>query len=666
MRHHKLGMVRVAAVTFEVVIGNPTANREHMMALLQSTNFAQGADLIVFQEMCLTAYSCEDLFLDITLLQAARRALHDFLLGLHEAYVSPVQVLVVGLPLRVRDILFNVAVVCTTGGEILAVIPKSLLPNTSEFYEARQFSSGLQVPPDIKTVELCGQTVPFGTDILVDLPTNPPCRMGVEICEDLWGVINPSQFQALGGALIHVNPSASTRVIAKADYRLMLVQVQSGRCMSAYVYASCGAGESTKDVVWSGHLIIAERGSILEEKESPDHDAVIVQDVDTDTLRHERANSHAFRQQVAQYHPEFRVVTPRPRVPFSVVNDLASRVPRLLRRVDQLPFVPSDPATLDARAREISEMQRSGLRRRLLHVGKGKPMPIFEGISGGVDSTDALLTACLTYDDLGWDRKLIHGVTMPGPGTTSRTKGNSWALMEGLGITALEIPIEPIVTAKLRAVGHEPCWHCLQCENAQARERTDILMTLGFVLGTGDLIELILGWCTFNGDHMSMYNVNAGVPKTLMRFLIDFSSRQPMFKNVAGYLQDILATPVSPELIKPSGDVIEQKSEDILGPYELHEFFAWYMLRFGMPPEKIATLAAVAFEGKYTKEEILKHLKTLYRLFLNCSQYKRDTVPGGMKIGTVSVSPRGDLRIPTEVCGQEWSARCRMIEAFFA
>ncbi|HBK35171.1 hypothetical protein A2239_04085 [Candidatus Uhrbacteria bacterium RIFOXYA2_FULL_40_9] len=667
MRNSNLPFVRVASAVHEVAIANVPENVKRLLQLVDDTHQMNGADLIVFPELCLTGYSCGELFKQEILLSSALEGLDTFSNELRKRYLQNGlnQYVVVGLPLRVRNMLFNVAAVVHSSGKVMAFIPKTLLPNGQEFYEARWFASADQLPPDVKTVSFMSDEVPIGTDLLIETSGHKPFTFGVEICEDIWGVINPSQFQALGGATILVNTSASTRVVGKKQIRKQLVASQSGRCIASYVYASCGAGESTTDVVWSGHLLIAERGRILKQSVIPDEAGMIVQDVDVDALLHDRQDSYAFRQQVTKYHDVFRHIslTPPPVMTNSaqLASNFFEEISPLCRFIDPHPFVPSDPATCEELCEEIVGMQVSALKQRLKSVNGGRPISSVIGVSGGADSTLTLLIAVQTYDELGWDRSLIHAYTMPGPGTTSRTKGNAFELMEGLGVTVYEEPIEALAAEALRRTGHKPCWKCLKCENAQARARTMILMSTGyFVLGTGDLTEIALGWCTYNADHMSMYNVNASLPKTLVKHVIRYLASQEQFACVESCLRDVLLTPVSPELIKTDGEEIIQKSEDILGPYELHDFYLYWFVRFGKSPEVIAYLAMEAFAGNYHWNQILDTLLIFYKRFGRGSQFKRDCVPGGPKIGTVSLSPRGDWRMPSEA---DFSCWISMVES---
>ena len=665
MRNTTLPFVRVASVVHDVVICDCRENVDRMLALIDESDQVHCADLVVFPELCITGYTCGELFRQDYLQDEAIKALAQFAfeLELRTEENALNQVYVVGLPLRVRGMLFNVAAVVHSTGKILGFVPKSLLPGTDEFYEPRWFASADDLPDDIKTVTFRGQEIPIGTDILFDFVSHVEkvtFRFGIEICEDVWGVISPSQFQALGGATVLVNTSASTRVLGKKRYREDLIKIHSGRCIASYVYASCGPGESTTDVVWSGHLLIAERGRILKQKITPDEPGMIVRDIDIASLLHDRQNNGAFRQQVKKHAPAFRIIRTAPmgnRFEGSdeKVDELNARNSGLLRYIDPHPFVPSDPAMRDEHCQEVVGMQVSALKRRLKSVYRGKPLDVAIGVSGGSDSTLALLITVCAFDELGWDRKLIHAYTMPGPGTTSRTKGNAYGLMEGLGVSIHEEPIEALAAEALRRAGHEPCWKCVQCENGQARARTMILMTTGyFVIGTGDLTEIALGWCTYNADHMSMYNPNASVPKTLVKHQLAWLAKQEKFASAKKYIEDVVITPVSPELIKPDKDEIQQKSEDILGPYELHDFSLYWFIRFGKSPDVIARLAMEAFAGDYHWNKIVDTLKIFYRRFGNGSQFKRDCVPGGPKIGTVSLSPRGDWRMPSEATLDSW------------
>jgi NAD+ synthase (glutamine-hydrolysing) len=660
------GFVRVAACVPRVHVADPSRNVDELLSF--SSKLDHGAvQLAVFPELSLTGYTCGDLFHQRWLQEDALAALNQFLHG-NMAYGVAY---VIGMPLRVDDQLFNCAVVCE-GGRVLAVIPKSYLPNYKEFYEARWFAPADRLRS--REIKLYGSVVPIGTDVLVELvhrgselvhqwpeertPRQSFCRVGIEICEDLWMPIPPTSSHALAGATILVNPSASPIAVAKADYRRQLISQQSARCIAGYVYAGAGPNESSSDVVFDGHAVIAENGTMLRESERFSFDPqCIIADVDVERLQRERAMTGSFGQGVAADRHEYRVVR-------AGVTGIRVEV-ALERTVDPHPFVPSDPATRDERCEEVFAIQTAGLRRRLEHLdaATGK-REVAIGISGGLDSTLALLVAARTFDALGWPRSGIHAYTMPGFGTTERTRGNAHKLCEALGVPLREASIVEIASSMLRAEGHEPCRRCLKCENAQARARTAVLMTHGFIIGTGDLSEIALGWCTYGGDHLAMYAVNAGVPKTLVRHVVGWvADRGSLGEAATAVLRDILATPISPELLPPDAKgEITQKTEDLVGPYELHDFFLFHLLRNGFAPSKIAFLAERAFKGAYDRATILKWLAEFGRRFFG-AQFKRNASPDGPKVGSVALSQRGDWRMPSDINGRAWCAEvARLIQ----
>lgn len=645
------GFVRVAAIVPRVHVADPMRNADELLTFSGKLDYG-AVQLAVFPELCLTGYTCGDLFHQRWLQEQALEALDRFLHGGMAYGVA----YVVGMPLRVDDQLFNCAVVCANG-QVLAVIPKTYLPNYKEFYEARWFAPADRLRS--REIELCGMRVPIGTDVLIALiprpgagdPRRPFCRVGVEICEDLWMPIPPTSSHALAGATILVNPSASPIAVAKADYRRQLIAQQSARCIAAYVYAGSGPHESSADVVFDGHAAVAENGTMLRESERFSFDPqLVVADVDIERLERERAMTGSFGQGVAANRTAYRTVR-------AEVTGIRAEV-ALERTVDPHPFVPSDPTTRDERCEEVFAIQTAGLRRRLSHLAEqtGK-REIAIGISGGLDSTLALLVTVRTFDALRWNRNSIHAYTMPGFGTTERTRGNAHTLCEALGVPLREASIVEVAEAMLRAEGHEPCRRCLKCENAQARARTAILMTHGFIVGTGDLSEIALGWSTYGGDHLSMYGVNAGVPKTLVRHVVGWVAERGTLGEAANaVLCDILATPISPELLPPdaSGEV-SQKTEELVGPYELHDFFLFHLLRNGFAPRKIAFLAERAFSGTYDRAAILKWLAEFGRRFF-AAQFKRNAAPDGPKVGSVALSQRGDWRMPSDIDGHVWCA----------
>ena len=626
------GFARVVAVSPELVLGDVAANlailKREMASLAD-----QGARLIVFPELCLTGYSCADLFHHSALLKRARHALTE----LAESSVGLGCVAVVGLPLAVESRLYNVAAIIAEG-RVLGYVPKCFLPNSGEFYERRWFSPAAT----LAVTEVDG--IPIGTDLLFAASDLPDFVLGIEICEDLWTVIPPSSHAALAGATVLANPSASDEVLGKAPYRRGLVNQQSARCLAAYVYAGAGAGESSTDVVYSGHGMISENGVLLAETQRFSFQTqTAVADVDFQRIQHERFKSAAFRDDEAR--PAFR------RIGFTFGK--AASGEKLLRPLSPHPFVP--PAGSDRRAvcEEIFAIQATGLARRLRQT-RSKTVDL--GLSGGLDSTLALLVLIEALKRADLPRSAALTVTMPGFGTTERTKGNAEKLAEALGIPLRTISIKAAVEQHFSDIGHPAGLHDITYENAQARERTQILMdvanqTGGLVLGTGDLSEAALGWCTFNGDHMSMYHVNAGVPKTLVKYLIDWAATELYAAEAGHILHDVIATPISPELLPIGADgQIEQKTEDSVGPYELHDFFLFHFVRHGCPAEKIRYLASLAFTGRHEPAVIEKWLAVFLRRFAQ-NQFKRSSMPDGPKVGSVALSPRGDWRMPSDWAG---------------
>ena len=628
------GFVRVAALTPVVHLADTRKNADEIIRMA-SEAAAAGVSVAVFPELCTTGYTCADLFGQKTLLDGAEKAVEE----IAAAAVHPGMLIAVGAPVRCAGRLYNCAVLIK-GGRILGIVPKTYLPNAAEFYEARWFASGDGVSRELV---FAGQRTVLSTKQLFKVGKTV---VGVEICQDLWVPVPPCTRAALEGANVIINLSASNEALLKNDYRKMLVSSTSARINAAYVYCSCGYGESTSDLVWGGSSLIYENGALLAENERFRREAgAIYADIDVERLDTVRAKNPNFRDVAASE-------------PFALVDggeafatDFAAS---LLRPVDPAPFVPSGPE-LDSRCREILSIQALGLCTRLEHIGCRKAVV---GISGGLDSTLALLVTVLAFDKLGLDRKGILGVTMPGFGTTSRTKGNAWQLMEELGVSAREVSIVPSVTQHLADISHSLENHDVTYENAQARERTQILMDIagqegGIVVGTGDLSELALGWCTYNGDHMSMYGVNASVPKTLVRALVAFAAREH-FASAAPVLEDILATPISPELLPAAADgSIAQITEDLVGPYELHDFFLYNIMRWGFTPAKVRFLAGKAFAGEYAPEVIDKWQRVFCKRFFS-QQFKRNCMPDGPKVGSVSLSPRGDWRMPSDASSASW------------
>ncbi|MEY4776180.1 MAG: hypothetical protein RL759_693 [Verrucomicrobiota bacterium] len=639
---HQFGFVTVAAASPSLRLGDPAANALLVIQALEKAA-AEGAEIVVLPELCLTGYSCGDLFGQRTLLQGALKGL-----GLvAEATARLGLTALVGLPLEVSGRLFNAAAFISRG-KILGVVPKTHLPNSGEFYEQRWFASARVAP--VKEIDLLGQTVPFGTDLLFQASDLPDCVVGIELCEDLWAVEPPSGAQALAGATLLCNLSASDELLTKAAYRRDLVRAQSARCLAAYVYASAGAGESSTDIVYSGHGLIAENGIVLGESERFRFElSLLVSQIDVDKLQAERRRNSTFFGAPS---------TLQPRVRTFELGHPASTTPKLRRRFSQHPFVPADAHRRDEYSQEIFAIQSTGLARRLRHTGARH---VVIGVSGGLDSTLALLVLLEAFGRLGLDRKGIIGITMPGPGTTVRTRMNALKLMEVLGVTAREIPIDAAVEQHLADIQHPPGKHDVTFENAQARERTQVLMDVanqvgGFVVGTGDLSEAALGWCTFNADHISMYHVNIGVPKTLVRHLVSWAAHARHVGPERALLEDIVATPVSPELLPPGADgESSQQTEAIVGPYELHDFFLYHVIRNGFRPAKVLWLAEHAFTGKYDQTEIRHWLRTFLTRFFS-QQYKRSVMPDGPKVGSVALSPRGDWRMPSDAEATAWLA----------
>lgn len=636
------GFLKVAAAIPHVHVADCAYNAERIIALAEQAA-KRGVEVIAFPELAVTAYTCGDLLLQSTLLDAADEALEAILRATRKLPL----VLIVGAPLRHASTLYNCAVVLTQG-RVLGVVPKSYIPDYSEFYENRWFASGAGIAEE--TISVAGQAADFGANLTFDING---AELGVEICEDLWVAVPPSSHLALGGAKVIFNLSASPEGVGKHAYLRGLIAQQSARTISAYVYCSAGFGESSTDLVFAGNGIVAENGEILREAERFSMDEqLIVADVDIERLEFERRRNTSFR--INEAEGENTVIEME--VPESL------RAAALDRNIDPMPFVPSDEAVRCERCEEIFHIQSHGLARRLAHTG-GKCAVI--GISGGLDSTLALLVTARTFDKLGLDRKGILGVTMPGFGTTDRTYNNALTLMRGLGITLREIPIREACTQHFKDIGLDPADRSAAYENAQARERTQILMDLanmecGIVVGTGDLSELALGWATYNGDQMSMYGVNASVPKTLVRHLVKWAADTEQDEATRTALLDIIDTPVSPELLPADTDgKIAQKTEDLVGPYELHDFFLYNFLRAGYSPSKILFLAEQAFDGSYDAETIRKWLCVFVRRFFS-QQFKRSAMPDGAKVGSVSLSPRGDWRMPSDASAAVW---LREIEA---
>ena len=628
------GFIKVGAATPKVRVADPAYNREQLVKAAGEAA-GRGVKLLVFPELSMTAYTCGDLFGQEILVRAAREELARF-----AAETEALDMLMfVGLPWAQDGKLYNVAA-AVKGGRVLGLVPKLNLPNYGEFYEARNFEPGCE---DVIDADWEGEKIPMGSRLLFVCREMPALQVAAEICEDLWVACPPSTEHAQAGATVIVNCSASDETTGKSAYRRELVGGQSARLVCGYIYANAGDGESSQDLVFGGHDIIAEDGRIL--AESPRFETGLwTADLDLGRLEGERRRMSTFRIRGRErYCP----------VEFS----LKMEETRLERSFDPAPFVPHDAADRERRCEEILSIQAMGLKKRLEHTGCRDAVV---GISGGLDSTLALLVTARAFDLLEIPRSRIHAITMPCFGTTDRTYQNACRMTEKLGASLAEVDIREAVTLHFRDIGHDMTVHDVTYENSQARERTQVLMDManqvnGMVIGTGDMSELALGWATYNGDHMSMYGVNASVPKTLVRHLVRYYADTCGEEELRLVLLDVLDTPVSPELLPPEDGAISQKTEDLVGPYELHDFFLYHILRCGSRPSKIFRMALLAFEGQYDREVILKWLKVFYRRFFS-QQFKRSCLPDGPKVGSVAVSPRGDLRMPSDAASSLWMA----------
>lgn len=629
MRH---GFIKVAAMMPKIKVADPIYNAGQICEKLKEA-YEKKAKIIVFPELCITGYTCQDLFLQELLLQEALLALQKI-----AAYTKGQDALVfVGLPVERGQKLYNVAA-ALRDGKVLGMVPKTCIPNYGEFYEARHFVSGNGETVDFM---LGGEKIPFGTKLLFACEEMPSLVVGCEICEDMWAADTPGTSHALSGATVIVNLSASNETVAKDEYRKMLIKSGSARLVCGYVYACAGEGESTQDIVFSGHSMIAENGAILAEAERFTGES-IYSELDIYRLTEERRRLNTFQ---INNNNSYHIVS------FSLQQEDTA----LTRKFEKAPFVPMEEATRKKRCDDILKLQSYGLKKRYEHTDAKTAIV---GVSGGLDSTLTLLVTARCFDLLGKDRSGIIAVTMPCFGTTDRTYQNACKLAKTLGATLKEVDIKDSVTQHFRDIEQDINNHDVTYENAQARERTQVLMDIanrngGLVIGTGDMSELALGWATYNGDHMSMYGVNAGVPKTLVRHLVRYFADTCGNQALQDVLMDVLDTPVSPELLPPVDGVISQKTEDLVGPYELHDFFLYYMLRFGFTPSKVYRLAQETFGGAYAYEEILKWLKTFYRRFF-AQQFKRSCLPDGPKVGSVALSPRGDLRMPSDASAAIW------------
>lgn len=628
----KDGFITVATATPQVAVADCEANTQAILACINEMAAAH-AKVMVLPELCITGYTCSDLFWQTKLLDEAEAALSV----IAEESRQVDALITVGMPLRVAGKLLNVAAILCRG-KVLGFVPKVNLPAYNEFYETRHFTSG---SADMGTVQFCGEEIPVGTNLLFSCENMVDLCVAAEICEDLWVPNPPSVHHALAGASVICNLSASDEMVGKGSYRRDLVAGQSARLVCAYLYATAGEGESTTDLVFGGQNLIAENGTVLAESATFENE-INVATIDVQRLASERRRMSTFP---AAESKEYREIS------FALVEEET----KLARFFDADPFVPSNADQLSDRCEEILNIQALGLKKRLAHTHAKSAVV---GISGGLDSTLALLVTARAFDMLGLPRKGIVAVTMPGFGTTDRTYNNAVAMIKSLGATFKEVPIAKAVMQHFADIDHDASIHDVTYENSQARERTQILMDIanqanGFVIGTGDLSELALGWATYNGDHMSMYAVNASVPKTLVRHLVRHYADTSADEVLAGVLYDVLDTPVSPELLPPEDGAISQKTEDLVGPYELHDFFLYQMLRMCFPPAKIYRVAKEAFAGRYSNETILKWLRTFYLRFFS-QQFKRSCLPDGPKVGSVAVSPRGDLRMPSDACVSAW------------
>lgn len=645
------GLVRVGAAVPSLALGNVKENMKRHLAMMREAK-EKHVSIVTFPELSLTGYTCGDLFFQRRLLDDAT----DALLALKDEMPEGI-LAVVGAPLEIGGALYNCAVVLHKG-EIISAVPKTFLPNNGEFYEKRWFQSGdarrdaSAAIPKLKT-DVCRQAI---------FEMEDGVRFGIELCEDLWAPLPPSTMLSVEGAEIILNLSASNELLSKREYRQQLISQQSARCQCGYVYVSAGMGESSSDLVFSGHSVIASCGTVIRESEGYLADNYLMTaDIDIDRIRADRMKQSSFADCAAQVRAMWKQA---PNILRTMENALLPDDAAPDYHVSKHPFIPSDKASRQLRCAQILAMQATALARRLAVTG-GK---VVVGISGGLDSTLALLAACKAVDMLHLPRTNILGITMPCFGTTDRTYHNALDLMTSLGVSQREIPIHNAVRQHFADIGHDESDHSVTYENCQARERTQVLMDVAnkigaIVLGTGDLSEIALGWCTYNADHMSMYGVNSGVPKTLVRWVIQTAAENEAFSSSRECLQSILDTPISPELLPPDekGNILQQ-TEDVVGPYALHDFFLYYAIRFGYPPKKVFELCCIAFQDDFSCETILKWLKNFYRRFWT-QQFKRNCMPDGVKIGSIALSPRGDWRMPSDAQYKAWMDECDCIKA---
>lgn len=645
------GLVRVGAAVPSLALGNVKENMKRHLAMMREAK-EKHVSIVTFPELSLTGYTCGDLFFQRRLLDDVT----DALLALKDEMPEGI-LAVVGAPLEIEGALYNCAVVLHKG-EIISAVPKTFLPNNGEFYEKRWFQSGdarrdaSVAIPKLKT-DVCRQAI---------FEMEDGVRFGIELCEDLWAPLPPSTMLSVEGAEIILNLSASNELLSKREYRQQLISQQSARCQCGYVYVSAGMGESSSDLVFSGHSVIASCGTVIRENEGYLADNYLMRaDIDIDRIRADRMKQSSFADCAAQVRAMWKQA---PNILRTMENALLPDDAAPDYHVSKHPFIPSDKASRQLRCAQILAMQATALARRLAVTG-GK---VVVGISGGLDSTLALLAACKAVDMLHLPRTNILGITMPCFGTTDRTYHNALDLMTSLGVSQREIPIHNAVRQHFADIGHDESDHSVTYENCQARERTQVLMDVAnkigaIVLGTGDLSEIALGWCTYNADHMSMYGVNSGVPKTLVRWVIQTAAENEAFSSSRECLQSILDTPISPELLPPDekGNILQQ-TEDVVGPYALHDFFLYYAIRFGYPPKKVFELCCIAFKDDFSCETILKWLKNFYRRFWT-QQFKRNCMPDGVKIGSIALSPRGDWRMPSDAQYKAWMDECDCIKA---
>lgn len=645
------GLVRVGAAVPSLALGNVKENMKRHLAMMREAK-EKHVSIVTFPELSLTGYTCGDLFFQRRLLDDVTDALLALRNEMPEGILA-----VVGAPLEIEGALYNCAVVLHKG-EIISAVPKTFLPNNGEFYEKRWFQSGdarrdaSVAIPKLKT-DVCRQAI---------FETEDGVRFGIELCEDLWAPLPPSTMLSVEGAEIILNLSASNELLSKREYRQQLISQQSARCQCGYVYVSAGMGESSSDLVFSGHSVIVSCGTVIRESEGYLADNYLMTaDIDIDRIRADRMKQSSFADCAAQVRAMWKQA---PNILRTMENALLPDDAAPDYHVSKHPFIPSDKASRQLRCAQILAMQATALARRLSVTG-GK---VVVGISGGLDSTLALLAACKAVDMLHLPRTNILGITMPCFGTTDRTYHNALDLMTSLGVSQREIPIHNAVRQHFADIGHDESDHSVTYENCQARERTQVLMDVAnkigaIVLGTGDLSEIALGWCTYNADHMSMYGVNSGVPKTLVRWVIQTAAENEAFSSSRECLQSILDTPISPELLPPDekGNILQQ-TEDVVGPYALHDFFLYYAIRFGYPPKKVFDLCCIAFQDDFSCETILKWLKNFYRRFWT-QQFKRNCMPDGVKIGSIALSPRGDWRMPSDAQYKAWMDECDCIKA---